>query len=454
MRGTVRWRALPVLAALLGLAVPVGPARAAVSAPNDNQISVAVIATLSGSQAMAGLDASDGFTLGLKLLGQRLAGREVKTLVVDDKGSPDVARQAVQRLLDRTHAQFVVTVLSPGSLAAILPILDQTHQIVLNIGPAPASLAGAGCDPLVFDLGGNGDGVHEAAGQQLNTDQIHRLAVIGPDSPVTRDALTALKRTFRGEIVVVDRIRHGATTYRRDIARIAAQNPDALYDLLTGGVGVEFMRGWEVSGAKGRIPIYAPWTGFQYPTLQAMGGDALGVTTIGPWSADLDQPPTHRLTAEFELEYGRFATTWAALGFDAANLLDFALRVTHGHASDTAGLRQALVAADFPSVMGSWHFNVNQFAMPTFYVRKVARDAKGYLADETQGVVLKDWHDSYAGQCPSRWTTMPVLPALAAPDARTADPSLEKKPIIMTVPTPPPPLPPAAQPAGADEQGD
>jgi len=383
---------------------------AAVPGSGDPAITVAVLATLTGPQAMAGQDVVDGFGLGLKQLGSRFANQEVRVVVVNDRGSPDTALQGVRHLLEHDRVNFVLTAVSPGALAATLPALVEARIFVLNLGAAPAALAGAGCSMWLFDLGGQTDGVHEAAGVQMATDQVRRLAVIGAEGPVSRDAVAALKRTFPGEIVATLTPRHGATTFDAELAEIQRLKPDAVYDLLTGGMGVAFVRAWEHGGLKAETPLYAPWMGFERSMLPAMGEAALEINTLGTWAADFDNPANHRFAQDFESEVGRPASTWAALGFDSANLLDAALKGAQGHAHDPEPLRAALRRAEFASLRSGFHFNTNQFPIVTYWNRKVVRDPKGRLTNETRAVALKEWRDHQAASCPMRWEEAPPPP--------------------------------------------
>jgi len=381
---------------------------AAVPGSNDPAITVAVVATLTGPHALAGQDVVDGFGLALKQLGSRFANQEVRLVVANDRGSPDVARQEVKRLLARERVNFVLTAMSPGSLAATLPALVEAKVFVLNLAPAPAAMSGAGCGMWLFDLGGQADGIHEAAGAQMAADQIRKVVVVGPEGPLGRDAAAALKRAFPGEVLALLTARHGATTYDDELARIRELKPDAVYDLLTGGMNVAFVRAWDHKGLKGEMGLYAPWFGFERAMLPAMGDSALDTVTLGIWSGDLDNPLNRRFGQDYELEVGRPASTWAALGYDSANLLDGALKAAAAAKThDVDFLRAALRHAEFQSVRGSFRFNSNHFPITTYWTRKVGRDAKGRFANETRGVALKDWRDHQAATCPMRWEEPP-----------------------------------------------
>ena len=405
------------IAAILLAAIALG---AAVPGSGDPAITVAILATLTGPQALVGQDVVDGFGLGLKQLGSRFANQEVRVVVVNDHGSPDTARQEIRHLLDHDRINFVLTAVSSGTLAATLPALADAKVFVLNLGAAPAAMAGAGCSMWMFDLAGQADGLHEAAGIQMAADQIHRVAVIAPDGAPGRDAVAALRRTFPGEVVATLTPRHGAMTFDEELAEIQRDKPDAVYDLLTGGMGVAFVRAWERKGLKGEVPLYAPWTGFERWMLPAMGDAAQGAVTLGIWAGDLDNPANRRFGQDFELEVGRPATTWAALGFDGANLLDAALKGALAHAHDPEPLRAALRRAEFTSLRGQFRFNTNHFPIATYWTRRIGRDAKGRYTNETKGVVLKDWHDRQAASCPMRWEEAPPppLPVAAKPPVK------------------------------------
>jgi len=406
---------MKLLAVLLALALlfPAAPAFAAASA-TDSAIAVAVVATLRGPQALAGQDVVDGFSLALKDLGQRFFNEEVRVTLVDDRGSPDAALLAVSQVIEHQRFDVVLTATSPATLAAILPVLAKAKLFVINAGPAPAAMAGTGCSMWLFDIGGHPDGVHEAAGLQMAADQIKRVVVVGPDMPLTRDAEAAFRRSFPGQVLETVVPRHGAADFGEEMARIRALAPDAVYDLLTGGMGVDFVRDWDAAGFRGKLPLYAPWPGFERVPLAAMGESALDVTTLGLWAPDSDSPANRRFITEYEGEYGRPATTWSSFGYDAASLLDAALRATQGKTADTDALRAGLRRADFTSMRGAFHFNTNQFPVMTYYSRKVGRDAKGRLVNETKAAAAREWRDRTAAACPMRWEIPPAPPSAAA----------------------------------------
>ena len=374
----------------------------------DPSVVIGVVATQTGPGAVSGQDAVDGFNLGLKQLGWRFSNQEVRVVMVDDKGSPDIARQQVARLLERERLDVVLTAMSAPSLAAVIQPLLNARLFVLNLDQMPEELAGAECSPWLFSLAPPAGGVHEALGHYLNGEKVRRVAVVAPPVGMSAQAVTALKHTFGGEVVAVVTPKPGATVFDDELERIAQARPDTIYSLLTGGMGGAFIRAWGAWEHKEEVPLHPVWTTMERPFLPAMGEAAQDVTGIGTWSADLDTPANRRMNAEFESEYGRQATTWAAQGYDAALLLDAALKATNARTSDADALRTALRRADFASVRGTFRFNTNHTPVLSYTLRKVGYDAKGRPIHETHAVVLKEWRDRLAPACPMRWVEEPL----------------------------------------------
>ncbi|EME69571.1 ABC-type branched-chain amino acid transport system protein [Paramagnetospirillum caucaseum] len=442
--------ALAVLLLLLSSSAALAlPSATGVSNPT---IVVAVIASLSGPGAMAGQDSVDGFTTAMRHLGGRFANQEVRVVVQDDRGSPDTALAVARKLLEREKVDFVVTAVPLPSMSAMVRTLTESRTFVLNLDAAPASLAGAGCSPWFFQVATPVQAVHEAIGIHLAAEKMRRVVIIGTDAPATDQAVATIRRAWPGEVAEVLRPRHGATRFPDEIAAMRHAAPDAVINLLTGGMGGAFAREYAAAGLKTDIPMIGVWQGWERPLLPAMTDSGMEVLNVAPWSPDLDTPLGKRLISDFEQEFGRPVTGWVAQGYDTAQMLDAALRATGGRTNDREAVRNALRRAEFPSVRGSFRFDSNHFPSVSVYLRRTTRDAKGRPTEELRSTLIKDWHSRDAGLCPMRWVeettpgvaAKPGTPPAAQPAGQPPKPKLPAP--APTVPAKPKP-PPAAVPA-------
>jgi ABC-type branched-subunit amino acid transport system substrate-binding protein len=74
----------------------------------------------------------------------------------------------------------------------------------------------------------------------------------------------------------------------------------------------------------------------------------------------------------YEKDYGAVPGSYAFQAYDAALLIDSALKATKGDTANKDALRAALQKADFRSLRGDFKFNANHYPIQDFYLVKVA----------------------------------------------------------------------------------
>ena len=90
---------------------------------------------------------------------------------------------------------------------------------------------------------------------------------------------------------------------------------------------------------------------------------------------------------------------FAAQGYDAALLIDAAVRDVKGKVEDVEAVRKSMKAARFESVRGAFKFNKNQMPIQNYYLRVVAKDGQGRIVNKTIGTIFKDHGDAYVQEC-------------------------------------------------------
>ena len=183
------------LAAAAALTLLAGVAQAATS------VKVGMLSTLSGPGAALGVDIRDGFNLALKHSGGKLGGLPAEVIVADDQGKPDAAKQAADRLVKRDQVDFMTGVVFSNVMLAVgKPIFDaKTFYISANAGPS--QYAGAECNPYFFNVAWQNDNLHEAVGKTVQDKGFKKVALLAPNYPAGKDALTGFKRFYQGTIV-------------------------------------------------------------------------------------------------------------------------------------------------------------------------------------------------------------------------------------------------------------
>ncbi len=383
-------RALTVAAATVALAAPALAA---------DHIRVGLLSTLSGPGAGLGIDIRDGFQLAVKLNGGKLGGLPAEVIVADDQASPDVGRQTADRLVKRDKVDFMTGIVFSNVMLAVgaPTFAAKTYYISANAGPS--QYAGEQCNPYFFSASYQNDNMHEAVGKTVTDKGFKRVALIAPNYPAGKDALTGFKRFFKGEVVSESYTPLNLLDYGAELSKLRAAKPDAVYIFLPGGLGINFIKQFVGAGLSKDMTLFGPGFSGDEDVIKAVGEPMLGMFNTSQWAHDLDNAANKKFVAAFEKEYGRLPTLYAAQGFDAAQLIGAAVRDTKGKVDDKAAVRKALEAAKFDSVRGAFKFNSNHFPVQDYYLRVITKDAKGRITNRTLGTVFKNHADAYVGKC-------------------------------------------------------
>lgn len=382
------------LATIALLTAGVGAALAA------DKVKVGFVSTLSGPSSALGVDIRDGFQLAVKLNGGKLGGLPAEVLVSDDQFKPDVARGLFERNVKRDKVDFMTGVVFSNIMLAALPEAIDNKVIYISPNAAPSSMAGKDCNPLFFAVSWPNDAYHEAAGAYANQRELKNAYLLAPNYQAGKDSLAGFKRTFKGQIVGENYTKLGQLDYAAELAEIRAAKPQTLYIFLPGGMGINFIKQFVGAGLGKDITLLLPGFSADQDVINPVGPAMAGLFNTAHWSPDFDNPANKKFVAEFQKEYKRVPTLYASQGYDAAQLINAAVRDVKGKLEDQDAVRKALKAAKFDSVRGPFKFNSNQYPIQNYFVRTVGSDGKGGLINKSfNQPILKDHGDAYVGQC-------------------------------------------------------
>jgi branched-chain amino acid transport system substrate-binding protein len=384
---------LMLAAAAIGLATQ--------SARADDKLKVGIIASLSSHASITGGMIRDGFSLAVKQLGGKLGGRETEIVVQDDETKPDVAVSKAKTLIDRDKVDFVVgTVLSNMLLAVAKPVTD-AGVFLISPNAGPSTLAGAGCNPNFFSTSYQNDQVHEVVGKYAQDSGVKTAILIAPNYQAGRDGIAGFERYFKGQVLDEIYVPLGTLDFSAELARIATAAPDAIYVFLPGGMGVNFVKQFRQAGLNDKVKFLSAFT-VDEVTLPAQKDAAVGLYGGSNWAPDLDTPQNKAFVEAYEQAYGIVPASYAFEAYDAALLIDGALKQTNGSTADKDALRATLKKADFKSLRGNFKFNNNHYPIQDFYLVKVGKRGDGKYQTEIDKTVFTDFGDSYAKDCPMK----------------------------------------------------
>jgi branched-chain amino acid transport system substrate-binding protein len=134
-------------------------------------------------------------------------------------------------------------------------------------------------------------------------------------------------------------------------------------------------------------------------TLPAQQDAAVGMFGGANWAPDLDNPQSKKFVAAYEAAYNSVPGTYAMQGYDAALLIDSAVKAVKGDLGNKDAVAAALKKADFTSLRGGFKFNTNGYPIQNFYLTKVAKRPDGKFQTEIVEKVFENYGDRYAKDC-------------------------------------------------------
>jgi branched-chain amino acid transport system substrate-binding protein len=389
----------PVTASLAAAAFAAGLLAASPAFAAD-KVKVGFVSTLSGPSSALGVDIRDGFLLAVKLNGGKLGGLPADVMVADDQFKPDVAKQLFEKNIKRDKVDFMTGVVFSNIMLAAVPEAFDSKTFYVSPNAAPSPLAGKECNPYFFAVSWPNDAYHEAAGQHATQKGFKKVYLIAPNYQAGKDSLAGFKRYYKGQVAGEVYTKLGQLDYSAELAEVRAAKPDAVYTFLPGGMGINFIKQFVGAGLSKDMTLLQPGFGADQDIIRAVGDAMLGTFDTAHWALELQNPANRKFVAEFEKEYKRLPSVYASQGYDAAQLIDAAVRDVKGKLDDKEAVRRALKAAKFQSVRGDFKFNTNQYPIQNYYLRVVGKDGQGRLVNKVLGdPIFRNHGDAYVQDC-------------------------------------------------------
>ncbi|MFE9956383.1 ABC transporter substrate-binding protein [Micromonospora sp. NPDC005299] len=388
-----RRRALQLLAALgtTGLAAGCGSGTDTVDeAKPGSPIKIGLIVPGSGPNKVIGDEITNGFQMFLTLNEGQLGGHPV-TLVPAEEG--DTAKTG-QAAVDRLVKEGVLALTGVVSSAVMLGIRDAVEQARMPLVGSNASPISLQSVVYIWRTSYVLNEPGEALGQYLRQtlDASSRIAIFGTQGQSSRDVIDGLRRGYEqggrrlsdDPIFTPDYPNPGKGVYTGPIARALGRRPDAVFCHYAGAQAVQFVKQLYAEGYKG--PIYAPGFLTEGTVLGQLDDgekgeergliEKHGIQTALNYSADLNNTANRVFASAYRKTYNVSPTTYAMASYDAAQVLDKAIRLV-GENPTPQQVNLALgKIGQIDSPRGAWQFNQSRTPQQKWYLRQVQLDGR------------------------------------------------------------------------------
>jgi branched-chain amino acid transport system substrate-binding protein len=348
--------------------------------PQVSPIKIGLLFPYTGPISTVGRDATQGFELHLAKIGGKAGGREIQLIKEDTEFKPDIALTKARKLVERDRVDFLV---GPVNSAAALAIRDyvnlQKIPLVVPVAFSKEITAPGKAIPWLFRVIETTDQGNFAMGQWMIKHTPHRkVVVMALDIVAGRDVAGAFRAGFTGaggQIVKEIFIPVGTPDVSPYLAQLTALPADAVYVFSGGADAIRFVKTYQEYGLRGKLPIYGYNTTVDDILLPPMGDAALGIVSVGTYSAALETPESRAFVGDYEAKHHAWPSAHSERGYVAAQLVAAAIDALKGDVSDRGKVREALLGAvtRIRPPRGPIRFDRWQQAITPVYITRVER---------------------------------------------------------------------------------
>ena len=188
----------------------------------------------------------------------------------------------------------------------------------------------------------------------------------------------------------------GTMDFAPFLTAIDVKGADAVYTFYTGTDAVRFVQQFQEFGLKKRLPLYGHNVLTDDPYLASIGDSALGIVTVGHYSASIDTPRNRAFVKAYSSKYnGELPSRYAEFGYTAATVVGTACEALKGDVDDPAKVSKEImrVAPKIETPAGPLAFDQYHQRILNMYIMKVEKkDGKlmNTVIDKTPPVAQSD----------------------------------------------------------------
>jgi branched-chain amino acid transport system substrate-binding protein len=340
-------------------------------------VKIGMLAPLSGPFAQIGKDMVAGTELYLDQIGWKVGGRQIELLVEDSEGNPQTGLTKARKLNDQDHVNLLTGVLLSSTAYALQPFVDSNKIPTTYPVSAPDDITQRKPAKWVVRTGwATSQPMHPLGEWAAKTLKLRRVAVIAMDYSFGYESVGGFQQTFEdngGQIVQKIWTPVNAMDFAPYLAQVR-RDVDGVFAVMVGRSALQFVKQYEETGLKGRVPLIGSGTTTDEIVLSSMGDEAVGIVSAQDYSAALDTTANQAFRKAFGAKTGRVTSHYAEKCYTNARWIVEAIKAVDGKVEDRERFLAALRAVQIKDAPRG-PLTIDAYANPVsnVYIRKVER---------------------------------------------------------------------------------
>jgi branched-chain amino acid transport system substrate-binding protein len=306
-------------------------------------IRVGFLGPLTGIFAQAGKDMLDGLKLAFEQINYQAGGRKIELFEEDDRGDSATAIAKYRKLVANDRIDVLTGVLLVNVGNSLVPLIERDQVPTLFL-TTPDDLTKRKVAKWILRSNFAASQImHPLGDYAAKTLKYRRVAAIAMDNGFGHEEIGGFQRVFEdngGKVVQKIWVPLNALDFGPYLGQIQ-RDVDAVCAVFVAGQAVRFVKQYDESGLKGRLPLIGTGVMTDESALGAMGDEALGI--LGPllWSPTLPNPANVAFVKLARGKFGRTPAYFHAVMYSAGRWIAEAANELKGRVED----KEKLVAA-------------------------------------------------------------------------------------------------------------
>ena len=342
-------------------------------AQNAPKLKVGLMLPYTGTFAALGTAIENGFKLYLSEQGNKLGGREVEFVKVDDESDPSKATDNVNKLVKRDNVDVLIGSVHTGVAMAMAKVAKDNGTLLIVPNAGADAVTGPMCAPNIFRSSFSNWQPGYAMGNVLAAKGLKKVVTITWKYGAGDESVRGFKEGFEkggGSVVKELSLPFPNVEFQALLTEIAATKPDAVYTFFAGAGAVKFVKDYAAAGLKKAIPLYG--AGFiTEGTLDAQGDAAEGMYTTLHYADSLGTARDNAFRLAYAKSFKMQPDVYAVQGYDAAQVLAIGLKAVKGDLSKKAEFAAAVEKEKIDSPRGAFTISKAHNPVQDIYLRQV-----------------------------------------------------------------------------------
>src|SRR5437588_12568320 len=266
------------------------------------RIRIGLLLPYSGTYAALGNNITDAMKLAAREHDNKLAGREIEWVAVDDESDPAKAPANVNKLVIGEKVDVLTGPVHSGVAMAMMQIVRQEKTLTLVTNAGAQAVTGTPCAPHVFRTPFSNWQTSAPCAEVVLKAGHKKAVLMFWNYSFGQESMAAFKEGYAkggGTIVKEIAVPFPTTEFQANLSEIASLKPDAVFVFFAGAGAAKFVKDYADAGLKGKVALYG--SGFLTEgVLKAQGAAAEGIKTTLHYADSLDNAANKKFRSAFK----------------------------------------------------------------------------------------------------------------------------------------------------------